>query len=131
MYWSEKYQLGPLLYYLRQNNVEYATEANLYSVPIDVVCKRDNVTMAIELKTRDFARGIKQAERNASVVDFSYLSVYEENITEDLVNRVDCRDIGLFSVGDRVECLSPPTKNNPSRHAKESVIEYISANVRE
>lgn len=131
MYWSEKYQLGPLLYHFRQNGIEYATEANLYSVPIDVICRKDDVTMAIELKTRDFARGISQAERNASIVDFSYLSVYEENVTEDLIARVNDRDIGLFSVSNQVECLSPPTKNRPSPHAKERVIKYISANVRE
>ncbi|SDM50600.1 hypothetical protein SAMN04487949_1891 [Halogranum gelatinilyticum] len=130
MYWSEKYQLGIVADYLREEGYQFATEARLYSIPIDIVALQGNTTVAVELKSRDFKRGINQAERNTSVVDFSYLSVWEENITDDLVSRIDDSPIGLLSVGTHVKCLSPPVRNDPSTHAKSRVQEYVRNHVR-
>lgn len=129
-YWSEKYQLGIITYYLREQNISYSTEVNLYSIPIDIIGTRDNMTYSIELKTRDFKRGINQAERNTSFVDYSYLSVWEEFVTDNLIDRVESSPIGLFAVGSEVKCLSTPKRNNPSNYVKSKVKERVVGNVR-
>lgn len=129
-YWSEKYQLGIVTHYLRERNISYSTEANLYSIPIDIIGTRNNTTYSIELKTRDFKRGINQAERNTSFVDYSYLSVWDEFVTDGLINRVETSPIGLFAVASGVKCLSTPKRNNPSNYAKSKVKERVVGNVR-
>lgn len=130
-YWSEKYQLGILTHYLRDQEIDYKTEANLYSIPIDIIGVRRDTTISIEMKTRDFKHGIEQAERNTSFVDFSYLSVWDEFVTDGLIQRVQTSPIGLFSVGDRVKCLSSPTRNHPSSYVKAKVKEQVVQHVRE
>jgi len=130
MYWPEKYQLGIIKEYLREENIEFETEATLYSIPVDVLGFDGSDTYAIEMKTKDFGRGIRQAQRNTSFVDFSYLAVWEEKATKDLKKRIESLDIGLLSVGVKVKCLSTPLQNDPSDHAREVVIERVADNVR-
>lgn len=125
MYWSEKYQLGILTDFLRKKGIQYITEASAYSVRMDLACVQRDTTFSIELKSRDFGRGISQAERNCTMVDYSFLSVYEEQVTENLVERVDSLPIGLLSVDNRVKCLSPPDKNKPSNYARSRVRELV------
>jgi hypothetical protein len=131
MYWPEKYQLGFLREYLHDHGIAFVTEPYLFSIPIDILGARDDETFAVELKTKDFGRGINQAERNCSFVDFSYLSVWDERATEDLVARVEETPIGLLAVGDRVECLSRAGQNDPSEHARSRAMELVVDNVRE
>jgi hypothetical protein len=129
MYWPEKYQLGIITHYLRDENISYVVEPTLFSIPIDVLGARNGEAYAIELKTKDFKRGIEQAERNTSFVDYSYLAVYKERVTEDLISRLDDSPAGLFSVGEHVECLSPPSRNTPSKHARASVLDCVTNHV--
>lgn len=131
MYWPEKYQLGIVKEHLRQKGIDLTTEATLYSIPVDILGFDGSHTYAIELKTKDFGRGIRQAQRNASFADYSYLAVWEEKVTSDLLNRVESFEIGLLSVGVDVECLSTPLQNTPSDHAREIVKERVADNVRE
>jgi hypothetical protein len=130
MYWPEKYQLGIVKEYLHEKGVDYTTEATLYSIPVDILGFDGNDTYAIELKTQDFGRGIRQAQRNTSFTDYSYMAVWEENISEKLLDRMEELDIGLLSVGVGVKCLSSPIQNQPNNHAREIVIERVSDNVR-
>jgi len=124
-YLPEKYQLGILTHYLENEGFTFVIEPTVFSIPIDVLAVKEGEAYAIELKTKDFKRGIEQAERNASFVEYSYLSVYEERVTEDLVDRLDDSPAGLLSIGDDVECLSPPRENNPSKHAKNRIWERV------
>jgi hypothetical protein len=125
MYWPEKYQLGIVAEYLEEEGFEFITESRLYSVPVDILATDGEETVSIELKTKDFKRGIQQAKRNQTLVDYSYLSFWEEYVTEDLVNRADRCDIGLLSVGNHVKCLSTPAKNETSDHATSRINESI------
>jgi len=129
MYWSEKYQLGILTDFLRQKNIQYITEASAYSVRMDLACVKRDTALSIELKSQDFGRGISQAERNCTMVDYSFLSVYDELVTENLIERVDSLPIGLLSVDNRVKCLSPPKRNDPSNYARSRVRELVLNNV--
>lgn len=129
-YWSEKYQLGILAHFLKEKGIRYTTEARLYSIPIDVLGLQRGQTIAIEMKSRDIGRGLKQAERNRSLVDYSFLSVWEEHATETLVERMEGSKIGLLSVGSDVKCLSPPAECDASEHAKKRAEERVLENVR-
>ncbi|OIB58043.1 hypothetical protein BBD46_10270 [Natrialba sp. SSL1] len=130
MYWPEKYQLGIVAEYLEKEGFEFMTESRLYSIPIDILGTNGKETVSVELKTKDFKRGIQQAERNQTLVNYSYLSVWEEYATEDLVSRIEQCDIGLLSVSDQVKCLSTPNKNETSDHATSRINEYILRDVR-
>jgi len=128
-YWTEKYQLGILAHFLKEKGIQYATEARLYSIPIDVLCLQRGRTIAIELKSRDVGRGLKQAERNCAFVDYSFLSVWEEHASETLIDRMEGTNIGLLSIGSNVKCLSPPKECNASRHAKRRAKDRVRENV--
>ncbi|MDL0126298.1 hypothetical protein PNQ92_12900, partial [Halobacterium salinarum] len=115
---------------LEEEGFEFVTESRLYSVPIDILATDGEETVSVELKTKDFKRGIQQAERNQTLVDYSYLSVWEEYVTGDLVDRIDHTGIGLLSVGNHVKCLSTPAKNETSDHATSRINESILPDVR-
>lgn len=129
-YLSEKYQLGPLRYFLDSEGIDFVVEPVIFSIPIDILGEKEGNTYAIELKTRDFKRGIEQAMRNTSFVDYSYLSVYERCVTDHLLDRVEELPIGLLSVSSSVEHLSSPECNSPSQHAKSRVREVVTDDVR-
>lgn len=124
-YWTEKYQLGIVTDFLREKGIEYATEVPIYSKRIDVIGLQRNQILAIELKSQDFKQGIQQAERNSKLVDYSFLCVWSEGVTEHLIERVDKLDIGLFAVNNQVKCLSPPANNEPSPNAKAVVEDQL------
>ena len=130
MYWPEKYQLGFVRKYLHEKEVEFVTEPYLFSIPIDILGVRDGEVFAVELKTKNFKKGIAQADRNRSFADYSYLSVWEKRVTEGLISRIEEKEVGLLSIGERVKCLSPPNKNQPSDHAKIRAMEEVIDNVR-
>lgn len=129
-YLSEKYQLGPLRYYLNDEDIDFVIEPVIFSLPIDILGVKKDITYSIELKTKDFKRGIEQATRNTSFVDYSYISVYEQCVTEHLLERIEDSPVGLLSVSDSVEPLFPPERNTPSQHAKSRVLEVVNNDVR-
>jgi len=124
-YWSEKYQLGILTEFLKQKGIQYSTEATIYSLRVDLVGVQRDRTLAIEMKSKDFQRGIKQAERNQSFVDYSFLSMWEENIPQDAVSQLENSNIGLLSINSNVQCLSSPSICNSSDHAKDRVKQQV------
>ncbi|GAB3676780.1 hypothetical protein [Halopiger thermotolerans] len=124
-YISEKYQLGIITPFLREEGWEFTTEAKLYAVRVDIVGFNGEDTIAIELKSKDFKRGRKQAERNCSFVDYSYLAMWKENIPKDAVERLEDSDIGLLEIDTEVKRLSPASESNPSDYAKTRVKDII------
>ena len=111
-YLPEKYQLGVLLYYFRHHEFHYATEARVLDVPLDILAAKRGTTLAIELKSGNSKRGFVQAQRNATLVDYSFLSVWADNVTDHLTQRVAGTSVGLISVSDRVTFLSPPEQKD-------------------
>ncbi|WP_424016227.1 hypothetical protein ACOZ4N_00220 (plasmid) [Halorientalis pallida] len=124
-YVPEKYQLGIVTDYLDRHEISYTTEGDIFCYPIDIVAAKRDTTLAIELKSRNVGKGIEQACRNADYVDYSFLSVWESNVTETLIDRVADLDIGLIGVDDRVRIYSPPSKNSQQLCKRSSVFELI------
>ncbi|WP_336361809.1 hypothetical protein [Haladaptatus sp. ZSTT2] len=120
-YISEKYQLGIIVEFLNENKIKFATEQLVYSIPIDIIGYDGTNVISIELKTKDFGRGLAQAERNTAYVDHSYLSVWKSNLTEGLIERVDETSIGLLAIDEDVEVVSTPMKNTPNSYARKKV----------
>lgn len=120
-YLDEKYQLGILTDYLESSHFIYKTEVEMYSIPIDVVAEKSDEIYSIELKTKDFKRGIAQAQRNTQYSNYSYLSVWDSMLTENLIKRVDKLDIGLLSIDNSVECVSDPARVEPNEYAKSKI----------
>ncbi len=129
-YVPEKYQLGVVTDFLKQKGISFSTEHRIYCYPIDIVGVQRNTTIAIELKSKDFKRGIEQARRNAAFVDYSFLSVWSSNITPNLHSRVEGLDIGLIGVNSGVKFLSAPSKTPKQLYAKDRIIESVEAHVR-
>lgn len=129
-YISEKYQLGIVLPYLEEKGYQYTTEADLYSIPVDIIGAKEDVTVAVELKSKDFTRGVEQAKRNLSFVDHSYLAMWEERIPERAEKKLNDSKIGLLSVNSDVECLSSPRQSSASEYARKRVLDRINDDIR-
>lgn len=125
MYEPEKYQLGIVIEYLRKNNIQFETEAILYSIPIDILAVDSGEVIAIELKTKDIKKGLTQAERNLEYADYSYLSVWKSNVSDRLIERLHETKIGLMGIEADVEVLSPADKNIPNEYAKANAKKLI------
>ena len=129
-YIPEKYQLGIIAEYLRSEGVEFTTEARVFSYPIDILALDDGDTVAIEMKSKDVTRGIEQARRDADVVDYSYLAVWEDRVTEDLVERVEDLSIGLMSIDESVTVLSEADTIAQQLCRKEQIVQKVVPDVR-
>jgi hypothetical protein len=94
-------------------NKEYALfdEVKLFSRNIDVVAKRRNEVIAVELKLCDWKKAINQACLNQRVSDYSYVA-----LPEPVWNRIDRRiytisfdhGIGLLSVDGAARQIMRP-----------------------
>lgn len=128
-YVPEKYQLGIIVDFLQKAGIEYATEKSIFSYPIDVLCVNGDETLAIELKSRNVGKGIEQALRDSDYVDFAFLAVWADNVSDDLVERVSDLPIGLMAVDESVEILSSPSKTPQQLYRKKEVIELVHSDV--
>lgn len=113
-YWPEKYQLGIVSDFLTKRGIQHKTEFLVDYAPIDVVGYDSGETYAIELKTKNIKKGIRQALRNRTFVEYSYLAIWAENITEETFQKCSNKPIGLLSIGSEVEVLTEPQKANPA-----------------
>ncbi|WP_440009173.1 hypothetical protein [Halomicrococcus sp. SG-WS-1] len=130
-YVPEKYQLGILADYLRNEGYEYATEKRVFSYPIDILAIKDEETVAIEMKSKNVGRGVEQAHRDASLVDHAYLAVWDEQISDSLIESVEELPIGLISVGERAEIVVESGDNPQQLCEKENIIELVINDVRD
>lgn len=128
-YVPEKYQLGIVVDYLSQHDITYTTEGEVFCYPIDILGLKRNSTIAIELKSRNIGRGIEQATRNADFVDYSFLSVWNTNVTTDLIDQVSDLNIGLIGVDESVQIYSGPHQTDKQLCSRSSVIEVITDDV--
>jgi len=126
----EKYQLGILTDYLDAHGFDYTTEGRVFCYPIDILCARRETTVAIEMKSDKVSRGIEQAWRNSDFVDFSYLAVWEQRITNSLIERVEDTPVGLFAISEDVEQLSLPKKTDEQLCSRGMVFSSIEDHVR-
>ena len=127
----EKYQLGILTDHLKTHGFEYTTEGRVFCYPIDILAARDNTTVAIEMKAEKVSRGVEQALRNSDFVDFSYLAVWEERITDSLIDTVANTPVGLFSVAESISQCSPPRKTAQQLCSREQVFSSVEDHVRD
>ena len=128
-YVPEKYQLGIVTDFLRSAGIEYATEQSVFSYPIDVLCINEDETIAIELKSRNVGKGIKQTLRDSDYVDYAFLAVWAEDASESLVERVFDLPIGLMAVGESVEILSTPEKTAQQLCRRSMITGLVTGNV--
>jgi hypothetical protein len=128
-YLPEKYQLGVLLAYLRRHEFRYATEAQVAEFPLDILAGKRDISLIIEMKSGNSKRGMVQARRNAKFAEYSFLSVWEDNVTEQLLQRVADTPVGLISVSDRVSFLSPPEKNDKFLCTREYIDDVLNDTV--
>ena len=129
-YVPEKYQLGLLTDYLDSYGFDYVTEGRVFCYPIDILCARQKTTVAIEMKSGDLNRGVEQAWRNSDFVDFSYLAVWENRITESLLEAVSNKPIGLLAVDNEVKQVSSPSKTAEQLCSRDMIFSTIGGDVR-
>lgn len=127
----EKYQLGILTDYLQTHDFEYTTEGRIFCYPIDIICARSETTVAIEMKADNVSRGIEQAWRNSDFVDFSFLAVWEERVTDSLIESVENTPVGLLAISEGVKQVSPPQKTAEQLCSRDVVFSSIEDNVRD
>ena len=130
-YLPEKYQLGILTDYLNSHEFDYITEGRVFCYPIDLLCVRGKTTVAIEMKSGKVSRGIEQAWRNSDFVDFSYLAVWSEQITDSLLDDVSETPVGLLSINSSVKQVSNPQSTSKQLCSKDSIISTVKKDVRD
>lgn len=128
-YVPEKYQLGIITDFLDSLGINHSTEEPLFSYPIDILCENDGETIAIEMKSRNVGKGIQQALRNSDYVDFSFLAIWEKDLTEGILDRVSELPIGLLVVDESVRIVSSPMKTAQQLCRRRKVIEIVKGNV--
>ena len=129
-YVPEKYQLGILTDFLDKTGAEYESEVKIVSYPIDIVALRGESIITIEMKSRNVSRGIEQARRNSDFVDFSFLALWESDITDGILERAHELPIGLLAVGESVKIVSFPTKTEKQLYPRSDVLRIVNENVR-
>lgn len=129
-YIPEKYQLGIVTEYLAKHDITYTTEGEIFCYPIDILAVKRGSTIAIELKSRNVGTGIEQAQRNTDYVDYSFLSLWDDDVTEGVLKRVRDLNIGLLGVGESVTVYSGPSQIGQELCKRSSVIETILDDVR-
>ncbi|NHN63671.1 hypothetical protein G9463_10230 [Haloarcula sp. JP-Z28] len=130
-YIPEKYQLGILADYLQSEEIVFTTEARVFSYPIDILAVDGDETIAIEMKARNIGRGIEQARRDADVVDYSYLAVWDHSVSTELENRVEDLSIGLLSIDEDVEVISKAESVSQQLCRKENIVNRVLDDVRD
>ena len=124
-YVSEKYQLGILVDHLEDEGFNYVREGMLYGIPIDIVGHKDSRLYMFECKTKDFKRGISQATRNLDFADRSYLVVWEDRMSDQLIRRVKTQGIGLISVDKEVSIIVEAPDNTPNEFARKEAKDLV------
>jgi hypothetical protein len=99
-YEKEKEMQKPIREYFTERQYSVFDEARLFSRKIDVVAKRRNQVVTVELKLHDWKRAISQAYLNQRVSDYSFVA-----LPEPLWNRID-RKIYSVSVAYGIGLLS-------------------------
>ncbi|WP_147302773.1 hypothetical protein [Haloferax sp. Atlit-19N] len=130
-YVPEKYQLGLLTDFLEKTGAHYQSEVKVGSYPIDLVAIQGETIITIEMKSKDISRGIEQACRNSDFVDFSFLALWEENITDNTLSKIVDLPIGLLSVGNEVNIVSSPMKTEKQLYPRDYVLRIVNESVRE
>lgn len=129
-YVPEKYQLGIIADFLKQHNIKFITEGQVFCYPIDILCTKGETTIAIEMKSKNVSRGIEQARRDADFVDYAFLAVWDHQITDELIQSVEDLPIGLMSVGERVNVVSGPSKTAQQLYRSDDIVELVNQDVR-
>lgn len=101
-------------YYIH-NNYEVYPEVRLFSRNIDLIAKKKSKIVSIELKVRNWKKGIQQSYLNLRVANYSYLA-----LPDPIWNRINRRiyvdafthGIGLLSVDGTVRQIMRPERSN-------------------
>lgn len=98
-----------------EDNYSLYNEVRLFSRSIDVVAKKRNTVISIELKLSDWKRAIEQASLDLRVSNYSYIALPEKKLS-----RIDRRmylhvfnnGIGLISVDGNAKIIMKPVKSD-------------------
>jgi len=89
----------------------------------DVVISKNGKIAMVEVKGNkgNVNLGIEQALHFKNSVDYSYLALTKESITNDLL--VSCKNlgIGLLSIGEKIETLVEPRPSNALKSVKDRI----------
>nr|MDO8099323.1 hypothetical protein [Candidatus Njordarchaeota archaeon] len=101
----------PIHRFLENKNYAVFDEVRLFSRRIDIIAKRKNNLVSVELKLRDWRKAILQAYLNLRVSDYSLIALPEQvlnRVTEAVRSEVRHYGIGLLSVNGVVMRVVKP-----------------------
>ena len=106
----------PVKTYFKNKNYSVFDEARLFSRGIDIIAKRRNNIVAIELKVQKWKRAIQQAYMALRVSNYAFVALPEakwERIDRTIFHEAYNYGIGLLSVnGDVRQIMRPAPSNN-------------------
>lgn len=113
-YQKERELVKPVKEYFESKNYSTFEEVKLFARNIDVVAKRGNDIVAIELKLRDWRRALAQACLNLRVSNFSYIALPEpiwDRINKSVYTASIEQGIGLLSVNGVTTLILRPERS--------------------
>lgn len=105
----------PVRYYFKNKNYSVFDEAKLFSRGIDVIAKRRNSIIAVELKVQKWRRAIQQAYMDLRVSNYAFVALPEtkwERVDRKIFREAYNCGIGLLSVNGDVRQIMPPAPRN-------------------
>ena len=120
---------NPVRIFFEEKKYSVFDERKLFTRKIDVVAKRRQEIITVELKLRAWRRAIQQACLNLRVSDYAYIA-----LPEDLLSKMDRRlyydayinGIGILSVNGIVKQIIPPEKSKKIQsNLRRSFLKYL------
>lgn len=102
--------LGKVGEYFQNRGWEVRKEVKVRGRVADIVAIKDEKMAAVEVKGTggDVQKGIMQALHHKGAVNFSYLTIHRQNLTNSVESTCKNLGIGLLVVDDRVEEVGAP-----------------------
>jgi hypothetical protein len=120
----------PVRNYFKNKNYLVVNEAKLFSRGIDVIAKKRNKVIAVELKVQKWKRAIQQAYMDLRVSNYAFVALPEskwERIDRRIYYDAYNYGIGLLSVNGNVRQIMRPA---PSKRIQPKLRQHFLTNLR-
>lgn len=110
--------------YLKSRGWKVSREVRVRGRSLDIVAVRGDDIVAVEVKgsVGDIQRGIEQALHQKRAVNFSYLAIPKERLTNDLKNTCKNLGIGLILLNDGVKEVVKPAHSKALASVKRKIL---------
>jgi len=104
----------PVRHFFENKNYSVFDEVRLFQRGIDIIAKRRNIIIAVELKMRDWRRAVQQAYLDLRVSDYALIALPEtlwSRISRKIYYEAYNHGLGLLSVDGEARQIMRPERS--------------------